>query len=204
MLANSYLILGGARSGKSRLAEKLASQTNLPVTYIATAQAGDDEMAERIAIHQAQRPKNWQVIECNLILSEVIEQYAAEDRCLLIDCLTLWLTNCLCQQGLDYWLAEKEKFLAALAKAPGHIILVSNEVGHGIVPLGKLSREFVDQSGWLHQAVAETVNQVDFVMAGLPLTMKKNDSAVLSKNAIGEEPQEIKKQWWGQIIDDIK
>lgn len=171
-LANLHFILGGARSGKSSLAENIALATQQPVIYIATAQAKDHEMSSRIKIHQQQRPSNWQVIESPLNLAQVIEEHAQPNICLLVDCLTLWLTNCLCEHGVEYWLAEKAKFLKILENVHGNIILVSNEVGHGIVPLGQLSRDFVDYSGWLHQAIAAQAQQVDFVIAGLPLTMK--------------------------------
>ncbi|WP_426358635.1 bifunctional adenosylcobinamide kinase/adenosylcobinamide-phosphate guanylyltransferase [Pseudocolwellia sp. HL-MZ19] len=183
-----HLILGGARSGKSSLAEQCAKKSNLPVTYIATAQALDKEMQTRIALHQQDRPQQWQTLESPLLLAETIDSLVDQaintssdntqniGHCILIDCLTLWLTNCLCQHDLAYFEQEKQQLLTSLInsqKHPNiHIILVSNEVGHGIVPMGNLSREFVDQSGWLHQAVAEVADKVDFVMAGLPLSLK--------------------------------
>lgn len=185
-MANIHLILGGARSGKSRLAEKLAQQSNYDVIYIATASAGDSEMAERILHHKKQRPDNWRVIETELQLGHTIQRLNQLDNshelCLLVDCLTLWLTNCLCKptgneltamtENLRCWSKEKNAFIDAVKEFKGRIILVSNEVGHGIVPMGQLSREFVDQSGWLHQELAELATHVDFVIAGLPLTMK--------------------------------
>lgn len=183
-----HLILGGARSGKSSLAEKCAKKLNLPVTYIATAQALDNEMEKRIALHQQDRPQQWQTLESPLLLAKAIdslvektidntsESNSNNGQCILIDCLTLWLTNCLCNHDLAYFQHEKQQLLVSLVNAQKHenlhIILVSNEVGHGIVPMGDLSREFVDQSGWLHQAIAEIADKVDFVMAGLPLTLK--------------------------------
>ncbi|WP_076419884.1 bifunctional adenosylcobinamide kinase/adenosylcobinamide-phosphate guanylyltransferase [Colwellia sp. UCD-KL20] len=183
-----HLILGGARSGKSSLAEKCAKKLNLPVTYIATAQALDKEMQKRIALHQQDRPHQWQTLESPLLLAKAIdslvektidntsENNSNNGQCILIDCLTLWVTNCLCHHDLAYFQQEKQQLLASLVNARKHenlhIILVSNEVGHGIVPMGDLSREFVDQAGWLHQAIAEIADKVDFVMAGLPLTLK--------------------------------
>ncbi len=183
-----HLILGGARSGKSSLAEQCAKKLNLPVTYIATAQALDKEMQKRIALHQQDRPQQWQTLESPLLLGKTIDSLVNETinktadntqnvgHCILIDCLTLWLTNCLCQHDLAYFEQEKQQLLASLINTQTyqnlHIILVSNEVGHGIVPMGDLSREFVDQSGWLHQAIAEVADKVDFVMAGLPLSLK--------------------------------
>jgi len=183
-----HLILGGARSGKSSLAEQRAKNLNLPVTYIATAQALDVEMEHRIALHQQGRPTQWQTVESPLLLAKAIdllvekskvntsENNSNKGQCIIIDCLTLWVTNCLCQQDLSYFLQQKQQLLKALINSQQyekiHIILVSNEVGHGIVPMGDLSREFVDQSGWLHQTIAEIANSVDFVMAGIPLKLK--------------------------------
>ncbi|XPF93617.1 bifunctional adenosylcobinamide kinase/adenosylcobinamide-phosphate guanylyltransferase [Colwellia sp. RE-S-Sl-9] len=179
-----HLILGGARSGKSSLAEQCAKKINLPVTYIATAQALDKEMENRIVLHQKDRPTQWKTVESPLLLAATIDSLielitsntSNKGQCILIDCLTLWVTNCLCNHDLAYFQHEKQQLLASLINSQKyknlHIILVSNEVGHGIVPMGDLSREFVDQSGWLHQAIAEIANKVDFVMAGLPLTLK--------------------------------
>ena len=169
---NIQFILGGVRSGKSKLAEQRASASKLPVIYLATAQALDQEMTARIEHHQQSRPQHWQLIETPLLLPEAIAKFEQENVCLLVDCLTLWLTNCLCQHGVDYFLAEKAKLLAVLERCQCQVVLVSNEVGHGIVPLGELSRDFVDHSGWLHQEIAAIAGQVEFVMAGLPLSLK--------------------------------
>lgn len=168
------LILGGARSGKSSLAESLADKSGLDVIYVATATAGDDEMVERIARHQEQRPSQWHLVEEPLNLAEVIRKNSRENNCLLIDCLTLWLTNCLFGDEANEtdWLSRKNDFLQALLAAPGRIIMVSNEVGQGIVPMGEISRRFVDESGWLHQAIAKQSERVVFVTAGIPLVLK--------------------------------
>ena len=163
-------VLGGARSGKSSLAERYAQKCGLPVTYIATAEAKDEEMAARITHHQKQRPVHWQLVEAPTELAQAITRHSAENNCILIDCLTLWLTNLLCQE-IDIEDA-KARLIGAITGAPGKIILVSNEVGHGIVPMGELSRSFIDQAGWLHQEVAKCCDRVDFIMAGLPLTLK--------------------------------
>ncbi|UTV29972.1 bifunctional adenosylcobinamide kinase/adenosylcobinamide-phosphate guanylyltransferase [Photobacterium atrarenae] len=173
-LKGTELILGGARSGKSSLAEQLATDSGLPVIYVATATAGDDEMAARIVQHQSQRPASWQLVEEPLDLAAVIKRYSRPENCLLIDCLTLWLTNCLCAEGAtdEDWQQYKRDFLNALLHAEGRIILVSNEVGQGIVPMGELSRRFVDESGWLHQAIARQAERVVFVIAGLPQVLK--------------------------------
>ena len=198
MLNKIQLIIGGARSGKSSLAEGYAKSSNLPVTYIATAQAFDSEMQQRIAQHQAERPDHWQLVESPLLLGKTIEsvvENSQQDICILVDCLTLWLSNSLCKPNveaahasecnLDYWQQEKQQFLAQLEsikqrssdeKQRVEIILVSNEVGHGIVPMGELSRQFVDQAGWLHQAIAKVADNVEFVMAGLPLSLKSPEA----------------------------
>jgi len=198
MLNKVHLIIGGARSGKSSLAENYAKSSNLPVIYIATAQAFDSEMQQRIAQHQAERPEHWQLVESSLLLGKTIEsvvENSQQDICILVDCLTLWLSNSLCKPNieaghtsecnLDYWQQEKQQFLAQLEsikqrsdneKQRVEIILVSNEVGHGIVPMGELSRQFVDQAGWLHQAIASIADNVEFVMAGLPLSLKSPEA----------------------------
>ncbi len=229
-MSNVRLIIGGARSGKSSLAEQYAKSSNLPVTYIATAQAFDVEMQQRIAQHQADRPEHWQLIESPLQLAKTIELVLSngqQDSCILVDCLTLWLSNSLLKPSdeiehgsecnLSYWQQEKQQLLHLLERLQQgkslqqenslqqpdnvqsndgsqsqnsqsensqsqnyqprkvEIILVSNEVGHGIVPMGELSRQFVDQAGWLHQAIASIANEVEFVMAGLPLTLKSSE-----------------------------
>ncbi|HEX9803622.1 MAG TPA: bifunctional adenosylcobinamide kinase/adenosylcobinamide-phosphate guanylyltransferase [Gammaproteobacteria bacterium] len=168
------LILGGARSGKSALAEQRAGQSGLAVTYIATAEAGDGEMAARIAHHRLRRPAEWQLVEEPLQLAQVLAEHAAPDRCLVVDCLTLWLTNMLADVAADEarFSAERAALLEALPQLPGRVILVSNEVGLGIVPLGALTRRFCDESGRLHQAVAALCDRVTFVTAGLPMRLK--------------------------------
>ncbi|QDH70913.1 bifunctional adenosylcobinamide kinase/adenosylcobinamide-phosphate guanylyltransferase [Marilutibacter alkalisoli] len=166
------LILGGARSGKSALAERLALDSGLAVTYIATAQAGDGEMATRIAHHRARRPAHWGCVEEPLALAATLHAHAAADRCLLVDCLTLWLSNLLADPGGERFGLEREALLEVLPELPGRILLVSNEVGLGVVPMGELSRRFVDEAGRLHQALAQRCGQVLFVAAGLPMALK--------------------------------
>lgn len=165
------LILGGARSGKSALAERRAVASGLEVVYIATAEARDGEMAERIARHRNDRPGHWRTVEEPRALAAVLEAEADEGRCLLVDCLTLWLTNLLMAAEERFEL-EREALLQLLPELPGRVIMVSNEVGLGIVPLGELTRRFCDESGRLHQAVAELCERVTFVTAGLPMTLK--------------------------------
>lgn len=168
------LILGGARSGKSALAERLALESGLAVTYIATATAGDGEMAERIAHHQSRRPAAWNLAEEPLRLASVLHLNAAPDRCLIVDCLTLWLNNLLASEDETLFHNEREALLQILPGLPGRILLVSNEVGMGIVPLGELSRRFCDEAGRLHQDLARICDRVVFVAAGLPLVLKGN------------------------------
>jgi adenosylcobinamide kinase/adenosylcobinamide-phosphate guanylyltransferase len=166
------LILGGARSGKSALAERLALASAGAVVYIATAQARDGEMAERIAHHRARRPADWACVEEPLALADVLRQHARADRCVLVDCLTLWLSNLLGAADASCFERERAALLDTLPQLPGEILLVSNEVGMGVVPLGELSRRFVDEAGRLHQALAAVCDRVIFVAAGLPLTLK--------------------------------
>ncbi|MEW5904661.1 MAG: bifunctional adenosylcobinamide kinase/adenosylcobinamide-phosphate guanylyltransferase [Pseudomonadota bacterium] len=166
------LILGGVRSGKSRLAEQRAQASALPVTYIATATAQDEEMRARIAHHQAQRPQHWQLVEEPLALAATLQRHAAAERCLLVDCLTLWLTNLLCLEDEARLRQEIDALLAVLPDLPGQLILVSNETGMGVVPLGELTRRYCDEAGRLHQAVAARCEQVTMTVAGLPLILK--------------------------------
>ena len=170
------LILGGARSGKSSYAEKIAQQSGLPVTYIATAQVYDEEFGNRVAQHQARRPATWKTIESPHYLTRTLTQEAAANQCLIVDCLTLWLAQCICPEcapieGID-WQTERTRLLSALPDLPGEIILVSNEVGMGIVPLGEINRQFQDEAGRLNQAIAALCDEVVFMAAGLPLKLK--------------------------------
>jgi adenosylcobinamide kinase / adenosylcobinamide-phosphate guanylyltransferase len=166
-------ILGGARSGKSLLAEQKAVTSGLSVTYIATADPvdldEDSEMLARIAQHRAQRPAEWLLIEEAIYLPTLLKTQAAENRLLLVDCLTLWLSNLLHKGDV---LKETQGLIDILPTLPGHIILVSNEVGMGIVPLGELTRRYVDEAGRLHQRVAAIADTVTFVAAGIPLLLK--------------------------------
>lgn len=162
------LILGGARSGKSAYAQRRALDSGLPVTVIATATAGDDEMAARIARHRVSRPADWRVVEAPRRLAAALRAQAAPGRCLVVDCLTLWLTNVI--EG-EYE-AERQALLDALPALPGEILFVANEIGLGIVPLGEQTRRFRDEAGWLNQALAAACERVTLVAAGLPLALK--------------------------------
>ena len=166
-----YLILGGARSGKSHFAESIAVATNKKLVYIATAQALDEEMHARILHHQSSRIDQWITVEEPLSLAAILQQHSAENTCILVDCLTLWLTNILLA-GEEIFQREHGGLLEALPKLSGNVIFVSNEVGMGIVAADPLSRRFVDEAGRLHQALAKLCDKVTLVVAGLPLTLK--------------------------------
>ena len=167
------LILGGARSGKSALAECLAQATHKRLIYIATSDArrNDTEMAERIARHKHHRGNGWQTIEEPVALATTLLQHCRADTCVLIDCTTLWLTNCLFS-ATNCWQKEKSALLEALPQLAGEVIFVGNEVGQGIVPLGEINRSFVDESGLLHQDLACICDRVIFSTAGLPQVLK--------------------------------
>jgi adenosylcobinamide kinase/adenosylcobinamide-phosphate guanylyltransferase len=171
-----HLILGGARSGKSAYAETLATNNGLPVTYIATAQVYDDEFKTRVQHHKDRRPANWTLVEEPHRLTQTLARLAAPNQCLIIDCLTVWLAQWICQDcnppKNSSWQLEREAFLTLLPTLAGTIILVSNEVGMGIVPLGEINRQFQDEQGRLNQAVAGLANEVVFIAAGLPLKLK--------------------------------
>ncbi len=177
------LIFGGARSGKSAYAEQLATATKKPVIYLATAEAGDAEMQARIVHHRERRPAHWRTVECTLDLASAVAELSTADNLIVLDCLTLWLSNCLFSDATEYpdigpliaplqYARERDAFLLALDCLPGDIVMVSNEVGMGIVPQGALSRWFADESGWLNQAVAARCDKVILVAAGLPLHLK--------------------------------
>jgi len=166
------LVLGGVRSGKSRLAERLARDCGLPVTYIATAQAGDDEMRERIAAHRARRSADWAVIEEPLRLASTLAQVCDPQRCVLVECLTLWLTNLLCQADPALLEQELNRLQAMVPALPGRLVFVGNEVNLGVIPADALTRRYCDLAGTLHQELAARCEQVVLTVAGLPLVIK--------------------------------
>ncbi|MFM9912653.1 MAG: bifunctional adenosylcobinamide kinase/adenosylcobinamide-phosphate guanylyltransferase [Methylophilaceae bacterium] len=173
---NKTLVLGGARSGKSGYAERLAVESDLSVTYIATAQVNDDEFAKRIQQHKIRRPAHWILVEEPFLLTETLSKHATADHCLIVDCLTLWLAQWICDDCKPpqdrTWESERQAFLNVLPNLPGEIILVSNEVGMGIVPLGEINRRFQDEQGRLNQALAKICDSVVFMAAGLPMALK--------------------------------
>lgn len=170
------LVLGGARSGKSRYAEQQAIESDKKVIYIATAEAGDAEMQSRINIHRQQRPAHWETVEEPIELASTIKKYDQADHYLLVDCLTLWLSNILFdkQGALQQTVFNKQtaELFEVLAAFSGHIILVSNEVGSGLIAMDKMTRRFVDEAGFLHQKIAALSHKVVLVTAGLPHTLK--------------------------------
>lgn len=165
-------ILGGARSGKSRLAEQTAIASNKPVTYIATAQAWDNEMQERIMHHQAQRPAAWTLVEEPLHLAARLKQLDQAGHVILVDCLTLWMSNLLMQKDENIQSDECAQLLQVLPSLQAEILLVSNETGLGVVPMGQISRKFVDESGRLHQKLGQIADKVVFCVAGFPMILK--------------------------------
>jgi adenosylcobinamide kinase/adenosylcobinamide-phosphate guanylyltransferase len=165
------LILGGARSGKSLYAERLVEGAACAGTYCATAEAGDREMAQRIAAHRARRGRFWRTVEEPLAVASVIADEATAERPLLVDCLTLWLSNLLLA-GTPVE-QEAERLCGALRLAAGPVVLVANEVGMGLVPQTPIGRQFRDAAGRLNQQVAALADRVVFIAAGLPLLLKE-------------------------------
>jgi adenosylcobinamide kinase/adenosylcobinamide-phosphate guanylyltransferase len=181
------LILGGARSGKSRLAEKRAvvcEALGMEVLYIATAEAWDAEMAERLTHHRNNRPAHWVTVEEPIKLAETLQAQAAPDRCLIVDCITLWL-SALAFKGqagtqmesghpiaCEIFERERQALLDVLPKLSGEIILVSNEIGSGVVPENRLARRFADEQGRLNQDIAARCERVTLSVAGLPLSLR--------------------------------
>lgn len=183
------LLIGGARSGKSAHAEQLAAASGKDVIYIATAQAGDVEMQQRIAHHRQRRdglPRGaapWQTIEEPIALGDAIARRSTSHNLLLVDCLTVWLSNLLFSENRafpeigridppDCFAQQRELFLQALEQVQGEIVLVTNEVGQGVIPQGAVSRWFVDEAGRLNQEAAARCDRVAMLIAGLPLVLK--------------------------------
>ncbi|NOQ82106.1 MAG: bifunctional adenosylcobinamide kinase/adenosylcobinamide-phosphate guanylyltransferase [Methylophaga sp.] len=169
---STTLILGGVKSGKSVLAEKLATNTQFSVHYIATASGDDDEMQRRIESHQQRRPSHWHTIESPLHLASAIQQHCIADQCVLVDCLTLWLTNLLMQDNDDLLRLEIDQLIDGIQDLEGSLIMVSNETNMGVTPLGELTRRYCDEVGVLHQRIAQQCDNVVLTIAGLPHILK--------------------------------
>jgi adenosylcobinamide kinase/adenosylcobinamide-phosphate guanylyltransferase len=168
----SALVLGGARSGKSSFAEGLAQKSGRRKIYLATSEVLDAEMRERVDYHRARRGAEWKLVEEPLDLASILTEHASEETCILVDCLTLWLTNLMmAEREIE---VEVEALSAALTELPAKasIIFVSNEVGQGIVPMEKMARDFRDHAGRLHQRLAAELPHVWFITAGLPQKLK--------------------------------
>ncbi|NLM52594.1 MAG: bifunctional adenosylcobinamide kinase/adenosylcobinamide-phosphate guanylyltransferase [Firmicutes bacterium] len=190
-LGKFILITGGARSGKSRLAEKIALQAKGPVAYIATAAVLDEEMAHRVAQHRASRPQDWVTIEETLDLVKAIEQVPPQTEIVLVDCLTVWLTNCLLERYEEDFTAEEAsqveaqiqdklaRFCQVVKNKPFRTIVVTNEVGSGVVPDTPLGRIFRDIAGRANQQVAQAADSVWLAVAGYPLCVKEYGKAGL-------------------------
>ena len=166
------LILGGARSGKSRLAQDLATRRWSHPVYLATAEILDDEMAERVRRHRRARALHWRCVEEPLEIARIIRRGVPGTDGILVDCLTLWLSNVLLKEGHGAFARRRAELVKALRQARQDVILVANEVGSGVVPDHALGRTFRDLAGWLNQAVAKEADTVVLVAAGLPLVLK--------------------------------
>lgn len=174
MTAPITLILGGARSGKSTFAERLAQERFRCPLYLATAEGTDAEMAARIAAHRARRGAQWICIEEPLDLAQALQSGVPACDGVLVECLTTWAANVLVKEGEAVFGLRREALLAALSATTRPVILVSNEVGLGIVPEHPLGRQFRDFAGWLNQDLARLASEVAFLIAGLPLWLKTN------------------------------
>ncbi|CUB02819.1 bifunctional adenosylcobinamide kinase/adenosylcobinamide-phosphate guanylyltransferase [Marinomonas fungiae] len=169
-----HLVLGGVRSGKSQFAERWIAEQRKQIVYIATSQVWDGSMAERIAKHQSYRPDHWHTIEEPITLADTLKKVASEqpESGVIVECCSLWLTNLLCAENEAQLTQEREQFLAVLENYPLPVILVSAEVGLGIMPINALARRYGDEIGVLNQRMAQICDQVTLVTAGLPMTLK--------------------------------
>lgn len=168
---STHLVIGGARSGKSRFAQSMAETHGKNICLIVTAEILDEEMAERVARHRAERPPHWKVIEAPRNLPEAIVDNAVTGNFVLVDCLTLWLSNILCMtpEALETRVGD---LCSAILQSRGQLVLVTNEVGWSIVPENSLARRFRDEQGRLNQRIAKLADKVTLVAAGLPLLLK--------------------------------
>ncbi|NLQ18078.1 bifunctional adenosylcobinamide kinase/adenosylcobinamide-phosphate guanylyltransferase [Marinomonas sp. M1K-6] len=167
-----HLVLGGVRSGKSAFAQEQIAASGKSVCYVATSQVWDDEMADRVRRHKDNRPSDWQLIEEPLALARVLDSLNSPEQAVIVECFTLWLTNVLCLEDEARLTAEKLALLRAVERFEGDLVLVSSEVGLGIMPMNALARRFADEAGEMNQALAKLTDRVTFVAAGLPLPLK--------------------------------
>ncbi|WP_133013329.1 bifunctional adenosylcobinamide kinase/adenosylcobinamide-phosphate guanylyltransferase [Marinomonas flavescens] len=167
-----HLVLGGVRSGKSAFAEERILATDSPVYYVATSQVWDDEMADRVRKHQRRRPASWSLIEEPIKLAQTLQQLNNTGNAVIVECLSLWISNLLCSEDEDLFEQETEAFLAIVKRFEGELIIVSSEVGLGIMPMNAMARRFGDEIGMMNQKLAKLTERVTFVAAGLPMPLK--------------------------------
>ena len=173
MVQRIILVTGGARSGKSKYAETRAQEFGRRLLYVATAEAGDDEMARRIAEHKKRRANLWTTIEEPFELLQALMRQRHKTDCALVDCLTLWISNLLLRRNEEYVAQKVAELLETLPKLDFPVVFVTNEVGWGIVPDNPLARKFRDLSGWVNQRIARAAGEVVLMVAGMPVFVKK-------------------------------
>ena len=178
MAKQIILVTGGARSGKSKYAEQRAASLGRRRLYVATAEAKDEEMAQRIAEHKRRRGDEWTTIEEAVELSGALLAQRGRTDCALVDCLTLWLSNLLLRRDTKYAEEKIEELLKMLPRLDFHIVLVTNEVGWGIVPDNPLGRQFRDLAGWTNQRIAAAANEIVLLVAGMPMIVKKGKACL--------------------------
>lgn len=167
-----HLILGGVRSGKSAFAETQIEQSGKPVYYLATSQVWDDEMAQRVELHQQRRPKSWQLVEEPIKLAAALQGVNQSNNAVIVECLSLWMSNLLCLEDEGVFAHETQQLLTIVAGFEGDLVIVSGEVGLGIMPMNALARRFADEIGIINQQLAKLTDRVTFVAAGLPMKLK--------------------------------
>lgn len=167
------LVTGGVRSGKSKYAEQRAVQMGFRRLYVATAEAKDEEMVGRITEHKKRRGEGWLTVEEPVQIADVLTERRGRIDCALIDCLTLWISNLLLRHDRKYVEHKVEELLATLPRLDFSVVLVSNEVGWGIVPDNPLARQFRDFAGWANQRIAAIATEIILMVAGVPMTVKK-------------------------------
>ncbi|BFM49606.1 bifunctional adenosylcobinamide kinase/adenosylcobinamide-phosphate guanylyltransferase [Marinomonas sp. THO17] len=167
-----HLVIGGVRSGKSAFAQQLVAEYHKPVCYVATSQVLDDEMAQRVARHKDNRPSDWQLIEEPIELARVLNELSGTNKAVIVECLSLWLSNLLCLENQDTFTEQHASLMKAVEGFKGDLIMVSSEVGMGIMPMNALARRFGDEAGLLNQALVKLTDRVTFVAAGLPMPLK--------------------------------
>ncbi len=173
MAKQVVLITGGARSGKSKYAEQRALEWGPRLLYLATGEAKDAEMAQRIAEHRKRRGEKWITVEEPLEVGTVLQHHRGKVDCVLVDCLTLWISNLLLLKGEPHARGAVDDFIQDLPYLDFHLLLVTNEVGWGIVPDNPLARQFRDLTGWTNQRMAESANEAVLMVAGIPFPLKK-------------------------------